>query len=71
MIKLTKLDGETIVVNAELIESIGATPETLLTLTNSRKIWVRETPEEVVRLSVGYQALVRCEVAAIAANDSA
>jgi len=59
MITLTKLDGEAMVVNAELIETIGAGPETLVSLTTGRKLWVRETPDEVVRLAVEYQALVR------------
>jgi flagellar protein FlbD len=71
MIKLTKLDGEALVVNAELIESIGAAPETLLSMTTGRKIWVRETPDEVVRLALGYQALVRHEAAAIAPSVDA
>jgi flagellar protein FlbD len=71
MITLTKLDGETMVVNAELIETIGAAPETLVSLTTGRKLWVRETPDEVVRLAVEYQALVRHRMPGAGAGGNA
>ena len=70
MITLTKLDGETLVVNAELIESIAAGPETLVSLTTGRKIWVRETPADVVRLAVEYQALVRHTLPVVTGNGA-
>jgi flagellar protein FlbD len=56
MIKLTRLDGELLIVNAELIESVGCGSETLISLTSGRKLMVRESPEEVVRLAVEYHA---------------
>jgi len=36
------------VVNAELIELIESTPDTILTLTTGKKIMVKESVEEVV-----------------------
>jgi flagellar protein FlbD len=36
------------VINAELIEMIETTPETLITLTTGKKVVVKETVEEVV-----------------------
>ena len=71
MITLTKLDGETMVVNAELIETIGAAPETLVSLTTGRKLWVRETPDEVVRLAIANQALVRHQTPGVTTNSDA
>jgi flagellar protein FlbD len=44
MIRLTRLDGQELVVNAELIEYIHAGPDTLIALTTDRKIMVRESP---------------------------
>lgn len=56
MIRLTKLDGQELVVNAELIEYIHAGPDTLIALTTDRKIMVRESPEEVIRLTLEFKA---------------
>jgi flagellar protein FlbD len=56
MIRLTRLDGQELVVNAELIEYIHAGPDTLIALTTDRKIMVRESPEEVIRLTLEFKA---------------
>ena len=48
MILITKLDNRKMVINAELIEMIETTPETLITLTTGKKVVVKETVEEVV-----------------------
>ncbi len=47
VITLTLLKGEKIVLNAELIESLEATPDTVITLTTGKKIVVRESVGEV------------------------
>ena len=39
-------------VNCDLIETIEATPDTVLKLTNDRKILVAETPNEIVALVI-------------------
>ncbi len=59
MIKVTKLNGTELVVNADLIEFIESTPDTLISLTTGRKIMVLEDLEDVVRRAVGYRAQVR------------
>ena len=48
MIPVTRLDGTEIFLNADLIESIEATPDTLVCLANGSKLVVRETPAEIV-----------------------
>jgi flagellar protein FlbD len=48
MINLTRLNHEDFVVNADLIELIETTPDTVLTMTTGHRIMVRETPPEVV-----------------------
>lgn len=48
MIKLHRLNGEMIVVNNDLIETVEETPDTILTLTTGKKIVVRETVDEVI-----------------------
>lgn len=65
MIKLTRLDGETLVVNAELIETVGCGAETLVSLTSGRKLMVRETAEEVAALAAAYYARARTAAVAV------
>ena len=55
MIELTRLGGETLVVNADLIETIEATPDTVVSLTTGRKLVVREAADEVIQRVVAYR----------------
>ena len=59
MISLTRLNGKPLVVNAELIELIERTPDTILTLTTGRKIMVQEDVAEVVEKAKEYRREVR------------
>jgi flagellar protein FlbD len=59
MIKVTKLNGNGLVVNADLIEFIESTPDTLISLTTGRKIMVLEELDDVIRLAVSYRAQAR------------
>ena len=55
MITVTRLDGDELVVNAELIELVEATPDTHLTLTDGRQMIIQETPEVVVARVIAYR----------------
>jgi flagellar protein FlbD len=48
MIRVTKLNGDEIVINDDLIEFIETTPDTIVSLTDGKKIMVREDPEEII-----------------------
>ena len=48
MISLTRLNGERIAINADLIERAEETPDTVLTLTNGTKYVVSETLEQLL-----------------------
>lgn len=48
VILVHRLKGEPMFVNADLIESIEARPDTVLTLVDGRKTVVAERPEQVV-----------------------
>ena len=54
MITLTHLKGEKIVLNADLIESLEATPDTVITLTTGKRIVVRESVQEVAKRVEAY-----------------
>ena len=55
MIKLTRLDGEPFVLNAELIRYVERRPDTFVTLTSGDRIVVAETMDEVIERAVHYQ----------------
>jgi len=55
MIEVTKLGGDEIIINAELIESIQATPDTVITLTTDKKILVKDSVEEIVDKVIAYK----------------
>ena len=58
MIKLHKLNGAEIVVNAELIESVEATPDTVLNLATGNRFLVKDSVQEVVDKVVEYKKKV-------------
>lgn len=64
MVKVTRFDGSELYVNADLVEFIEATPDTVMTLTTHRKIVVREPAEQVVSQIIAYQRQVRARPAA-------
>jgi flagellar protein FlbD len=47
MIALRRLNNQTIMVNPDLIETLEATPDTVVTLTNGNKLIVRDTMDEI------------------------
>ena len=47
MIALRRLNNSPIMVNPDLIESLEATPDTVVTLTNGNKLLVRDTMDEI------------------------
>lgn len=55
MIEVTKLNDSKIVINADLIELIEETPDTVVTLTTGRKIIVKESRQEVKDLVKSYR----------------
>lgn len=59
MITLTRLDQRVVVLNAELIKMIEATPDTIITLINGDTLMVREEVEEVVRRAIDYARQIR------------
>ncbi|MGC8759836.1 MAG: flagellar FlbD family protein [Bryobacteraceae bacterium] len=58
MIRLTRINETPFYVNAELIEFVDQTPDTVLTLTNGEKVRVRERAEEVVEKVIVYKRRV-------------
>jgi len=55
MIKLTRLDGEAFILNAELIRYVESRPDTFVTLTSGERLVVLESMDEVVQRTIQYQ----------------
>lgn len=55
MIEVTRLKGKKMMINAELIETVEETPDTVITLTNGKKFVVSESAEEVTSLVISYK----------------
>lgn len=55
MIKLTRLNGSVFLLNAELICTVEAQPDTHITLTTGERLLVAESPDEVLRRVMAYQ----------------
>lgn len=55
MIELTKLNDVKLTVNAEIIEFVEETPDTVVSLTTGKKLIVKETRQEVTDLVISYK----------------
>ncbi|MGA3067696.1 MAG: flagellar FlbD family protein [Rhizomicrobium sp.] len=59
MIALTRLNGQSFVVNAEKIRYVEATPDTVVCCDTGEKLMVRETLAEVMRKAIDYARIIR------------
>jgi flagellar protein FlbD len=58
VISVTRLNGTEVVVNADLIETVEATPDTVITLVDGKTYVVRDTTDEVVERIRRFRAAV-------------
>jgi flagellar protein FlbD len=59
MIQVTRFNGAKIYLNAEMVQTVEETPDTIITLTNKEKILVREKSIEVVKRILEYRRLIQ------------
>ena len=55
MIKLTRLNGEAFLLNAEHIRYVESRPDTFVTLTGGERVVIRESMDEVLDRCLVYQ----------------
>lgn len=55
MIEITKINGQKVLVNPDLIELVEETPDTVMTLTTGRKIIIKESRQDVKNLVKSYR----------------
>ena len=56
MIELTRLNGQKLYLNSDLLKSAETSPDTVLTLISGEKIVVRESCAEVVTLTLAWRS---------------
>jgi flagellar protein FlbD len=59
VICLTRLNGQTFVVNADKIRFIESTPDTVVCCDTGDRMMVKETLQEVMRRAIDYARVVR------------
>jgi flagellar protein FlbD len=55
MISLTRINHSSLILNADLIEHVQATPDTVITLTNGHNYLVLESPDVVIERVIEYR----------------
>lgn len=63
MIELTRLNGNPMLLNSDLIKTAEASPDTMLTLINGEKLIVREQLSQVLERVVVYRAELLATIA--------
>jgi flagellar protein FlbD len=58
VIQVTRLNGTHFYINAELIQTVEATPDTIISLTGGIKMVVHETAEDIVQRIIDYRRKV-------------
>ena len=58
MIQVTRLNGNSVFVNPDLIRYVEAAPDTILTFIDNTTLMVREQPKELIERIIGFRRLV-------------
>lgn len=58
MIEVRRVDGSSLFLNEDLIETIEATPETVVTLVDGRRLMLADSPNQIVELCRRFRATV-------------
>lgn len=55
MVTVTRFNKTRFVINADWIETVESTPDTVITLTNGKKFVVAESVEEIIKQVIEYK----------------
>jgi flagellar protein FlbD len=69
MIRVTRLDGASIVLNCDLVQWIEETPDTVVVLTTGERVLVRESADELARRALEFKRAVAAGAAGRAAGE--
>lgn len=57
MIKVTRLNGNEVVINADLIEFVEALPDTIVSLVTGKKVIIKESADAVIERAAEFKRL--------------
>ena len=69
MIKVTRLNGNELVVNADLIEFVESLPDTIISLVTGKKIMIKESSDDVIDKVAEFKRLSSGSLAPKKANN--
>jgi flagellar protein FlbD len=55
MVKITRLNDSVLIINADMIQFLEATPDTIITLTDGRKVVAKESVDDIIEKVVDYK----------------
>ncbi len=58
MIEITRLNGQKLIINADLIETIESTPDTVILLTTGKRFVVADTVATVIDKVIEYRRMI-------------
>jgi len=64
MIKVTRLNDQLLVINADLIEFVEESPDTIVTLTTGKKVMVKEDSDTIIEKVTEFKRACRTSGAA-------
>ena len=62
MIEVTRLNGSIFFLNPDMILTLEATPDTIVTLTSGEKLVVKDTPEQIIDRFVAFKRRIVSEL---------
>lgn len=62
MIEVSRLNGSIYFLNPDMILTLEATPDTVITLTSGEKLMVRESPQAIIDRFVAFKRRIVCEL---------
>jgi flagellar protein FlbD len=62
MIEVTRINGTIFFINPDMIVTLEATPDTIITLTSGEKLIVKESPDELIDRFVALKRRIACEL---------
>jgi len=65
MIEVTRINNTIFFINPDMIVTLEATPDTVITLTSGEKLIVKESPEEMINRFVALKRRIACELPTI------
>ena len=70
MIRLTRINRVPLVLNADLIEHVETTPDTVIAMTTGQKFVVTESADEVIEKVIEFRRASRGSLKLLATRDS-